>query len=229
MNWQLAIDNNRNTLLKIILALVASLGLSDGGILKTLPKFLYRRAMRILVPAESAVRRLIMMALYDMQLRGLKMSVLPKLRTTFTNFMLLNAQQADHVPAFNLIDPRKIFGLEAPDYASFGPSDDDHNDYYLHEGEYIAPDKTPIPAASLSRRLLALKNALENLPKQAKRLARWYAERDTAYGQNQPHLYSPMRPGLPLGYRKHKRDEIDTVMLDCHSLAQVAQDRRDTS
>ena len=97
------------------------------------------------------------------------------------------------------------------------------------EGKYIAPDKTPIPAASLSRRLLALKAALENLPKQAKRLARWYAERDAAYAQNQPHLFSPMRPGLPLGYRKHKRDEIDEVMLDCHSLAQYAQDRRDTS
>ena len=36
--------------------------------------------------------------------------------------------------------------------------------------------------------VVALKNALENLPKQAKRLARWYAERDAAYAQNQPHL-----------------------------------------
>ena len=144
MNWQQAIDNNRDTLLKIILALLALLGLSDGGLLKTLPKFLYRRAMRIIVPAESAVRRLIMMAFYEMKLRGVKMSVLPRTRTTFTNFMLLNAQQADHVPAFNLLDPRKNFDLEAPDYASFGPSEDDNDDYYMHdgEGEYVAPDNT---------------------------------------------------------------------------------------
>jgi hypothetical protein len=231
MNWPQAIDNNREKLLIIVMALVASLGLSEGGVLKTLPKFLYRRAMRIIVPAESAVRRLIVMALYEMQLRGVKLGGLPRVRTSFTNFMLLNPSQADHVPAFNLIDPRKIFGLEAPDYASFGASYDDGEDYFLHDDgeDYVPPDKTPMPAASLGRRLLALKNALENLPKQAKRLARWYAHRDAAYNQNQPHLYSPMRPGLPLGYKKRKREEIDEVMLDCHSLAMIARDRSDSS
>ena len=44
MNWQQAIDNNRDTLLKIILALVASLGLLDGGILKTFAVILGHRA-----------------------------------------------------------------------------------------------------------------------------------------------------------------------------------------
>ena len=218
MNWPQAIERNSETLLRIILALAASLGLADGGVLKTLPRFLYQKALRIIVPAEAAVRRLILIIAHEMKLRG--GFKLPKLRTSFTNFMLLNPLPVDHIPAFNLLDPRKIFGLEAPDYSGFGGNHDDHCD---EDGDAI-PDKTPIPAASLGRRLLALKAALENLPKQARRLARWYEQRDAAYAKNQPHLFSPTRPGLPPSYRKHKRDIIDDVMIECHSLAVLAQD-----
>ena len=218
MNWPLAIERNSETLLRIILALAASLGLADGGVLKTLPRFLYQKALRIIIPAESAVRRLILIIAHEMKLRGgIK---LPKARITFTNFMLLNPLPADHIPAFNLLDPRKIFGLEAPDYSGFGSSNDDQRD----DDESVALDKTPIPAAALGRRLLALKAALENLPKQARRLARWYEQRDAAYAKNQPHLFSPTRPGLPPAYRKHNLDEIDDVMIECHSLALIALD-----
>ena len=218
MNWPQAIERNQETLLRIILALVASLGLADGGVLKTLPRFLYQKALRIIVPAEAAVRRLILIIAHEMKLRGgLK---LPKSRITFTNFMLLNPLPADHIPAFNLLDPRKIFGLEAPDYSGFGDARDEEQ----REGQDIAPDKSPIPAASLGRRLLALKAALENLPKQARRLARWYEQRDAAYAKNQPHLSSPIRPGLPPTYRVHKRDIIDDLMIECHSLARIALD-----
>ena len=222
MNWPLAIERNSETLLRIILALAASLGLADGGVLKTLPRFLYNKALRIIVPAEAAVRRLILIIAHEMKLRGgLK---LPKSRITFTNFMLLNPLPADHIPAFNLLDPRKIFGLEAPDYSGFGES----QNFEQSEGQDIPQDKSPIPAAALGRRLLALKRALENLPKQARRLARWYEQRDAAYAKSQPHLSSPIRPGLPPTYRLHKRDLIDDVMIECHSLAQYAQDRRDS-
>lgn len=226
MDWPLAVDRNRENLLRIILALVASLGLSDGGVLKTLPRFLYRRAMRILVPAESALRRLIVMAVYEMLLRGVKFSASARGRTSFTNFILLNPSSENQIPAFNLIDPRKVFDLEAPDYSEFGHAYEDDDIYAEHRD----PANTiPIAAASLGRRLLALKAALENLPKQARRLARWYEQRDLARQQNQPHLFSPIRPGLPVGYRKHRREEIDEVMLDCHSLARMAIDRVDSS
>ncbi len=227
MNWPQAIDRNRDTLLKIILALLVWLGLSEGGVLKTLPRFLYRRAMRILVPAESAVRRLIVIAVYEMELRGVTFATPLKVRTKFTNFMLLNAPAANNVPAFKLLDARKLFGLDAPDYSEFGASCAD--DYERDGEDFAVPGRAPVPAALLGQRLLALKAALENLPKQAKRLARWYGQRDAAYAQNLPHLFSPIRPGLPIGYRKHKRQEIDEVMLDCHSLARAARDRRDSS
>ena len=136
MNWPQAIERNSETLLRIILALVSSLGLADGGVLKTLPRFLYQKALRIIIPAEAAVRRLILIIAHEMKLRG--GFKLPKARITFTNFMLLNPLPADHIPAFNLLDPRKIFGLEAPDYSGFGES----RDHEQREGEDHTPDKT---------------------------------------------------------------------------------------
>lgn len=220
MNWPYAINRHRDALLTIIVALIASLGLSDGGRLNTLPFYLYRKALRIIRPAETALRRLIMIAAYEMSLRGINIRALPKLRTTFTNFTLLKAGSTDRVPSFHIIDPLKIFGGETPNYANFGqPNINDDLPF----------NKTLISAASLGRRLLALKNALDNLPKQANRLARWYYQRDQARQENRPHRQSPMRPGLPLGYRKHRPNEIEEVLLDCHSLALYAREKRDSS
>ena len=73
MDWPLVIDRNRTALMTIIVALMASLGLAGGGRLTTLPFFLYHRALRILRPAESALRRLIMIVAHEMALRGFKL------------------------------------------------------------------------------------------------------------------------------------------------------------
>ncbi|MGL4489351.1 MAG: hypothetical protein ACRCU5_07900 [Rhizobiaceae bacterium] len=219
MNWPLAIDKNREKLLRIVIALMASLGLVKGDILTTLPFHLYRKTLIMLRPAEAAVRRLIVMAAYEMELRGIK---LRKLGTLSAGERHAKAfpNTADFAPSFNLIDPLKIFTEEAPDYAEFGPSFDQ---------EFGSSDRTPIPAASLGRRLLALKNALDNINKQARRLTRWYAIRDEALKQNHPHRLSPLRPGFPSGYRKKPIHPIEEVLLDCHSLAQYARERRDSS
>ncbi len=129
-----------------------------------------------------------------------------------------NPRDEPALPSFNLIDPLKIFGREAPDLDGF------------YSGENSdAPDKTPVSAASLGLRILALKHALENLHKHAKRLARWYEQRDLAYSQNLPHRYSPMRPGPAPFSRRRNRDEIDEVLLECHLLAIYAGERRDSS
>ncbi len=219
MDWPLVIHRNRAALLTIIVALMASLGLVGGGRLTVLPYFIYHRALRILRPAESAVRRLIMFAAHEMALRGFKLR--PARRDGLAEFLVFsrpNSQSDERLPAFNLIDPLKIFGREAPDMDGF------------YAGEYSdAPDKTPVSAASLGLRILALKHALENLPKQARRLARWYEQRDLAYSQNLPHRYSPMRPGPAPASEKRKTHEIDEVLLECHLLAIYAGERQDSS
>ena len=219
MDWSLVIDRNRKALLTIIVTLMASLGLVGGGRLTTLPFFLYRRALAILRPAESALRRLIVIVAHEMALRGFKLR--PARRDGLVEFLVFsrpNPQSGERLPSFNLIDPLKIFGREAPDMDGF------------YSGENSdAAEVTPISAASLGRRILALKNALENLPRHAKRLARWYEQRDLAYAQNSAHRYSPMRPGPAPFSRRRKPEEIDDVLLECHLLAIYAGERHDSS
>jgi hypothetical protein len=124
LGWTLAIERNRSALLRLIVALMNSLGLVEGGVLTTLPYHLYRKALLILRPAESAVRRLIMMAAYAMELRGIK---LRKTSTNPTRRAPAFLSASDFAPSFNLIDPLKTFGGDQPYYASFGQIFEDEN------------------------------------------------------------------------------------------------------
>jgi hypothetical protein len=62
----------------------------------------------------------------------------------------------------------------------------------------------------------AVKTALANLPRQARRLVRWRARRAM---MQSPKFVSPLRPGPPPGHRKKPKDEIDFVLRECHALA----------
>jgi hypothetical protein len=79
MDWNLAIEKNREALKRILAALVAMAGLTGadprfpsplilslskerGGGRDTLPRYLHTAVLRLLRPAESAVRRLIIVA-----------------------------------------------------------------------------------------------------------------------------------------------------------------------
>jgi hypothetical protein len=90
----------------------------------------------------------------------------------------------------------------------------------------LAPE--PDGAVSARRvlcRLSAIKAALEDLPGQAKRLARWRARREQmAFTRFQ----SPLRPGRPPGFRSRPRHEVDHALAECHRLA-YAVTRGDTS
>jgi hypothetical protein len=223
MDWQLAVTRNREALSAIIMALIKSLGLVDGRQLTTLPIHLYTRALAILRPAESAVRRLIMIAAHEMALRGLKLRA--GRRDRLAEFLYShrpNPQAEPSILAFNLIDPLKTFGETAPDLEVIG--------YHQYSDDNIAlSNATRISAISLSRRLLALKHALDNLPKQARRLARWYAQRDAALKKMQPHRLSPLRPGAPVGLPRSKRSEVQEILLECHLLAVYGREQFDSS
>jgi hypothetical protein len=93
-----------------------------------------------------------------------------------------------------------------------------------------AADPAPPPdglvgAERLTRRLQALKLALDDLPRQARRLARWRVRRENA---KSPKFKSPLRPGHPPGYRRKPVHEVDEVLIECHGLACDAM-RPDTS
>ncbi len=83
------------------------------------------------------------------------------------------------------------------------------------------PAKTPpsdglVNAVPLTRRLEALKLALEDLPRQARRMARWRARRET---MPSPKFRSPLRPGPPPGPRRKPIHLVDEVLIECHGLA----------
>jgi hypothetical protein len=72
---------------------------------------------------------------------------------------------------------------------------------------------------NLLRRLAALKDALESLPRQARRLMRVLDRR-----QHIPRLRlrMPLRPGRAPGLRRKPGLEIDTVLHECDWLARNA-------
>jgi hypothetical protein len=78
------------------------------------------------------------------------------------------------------------------------------------------PDDGQVDASRLSSRLEALKLALDDLPRQAKRLVRLRAKRDKVPSLA---LKSPLRPGRPPGHRKIPLHEVHHVLAECHGLA----------
>jgi hypothetical protein len=220
MDWARAVEINRVALTRIVAALV-SLFAAQGG---RLPLPVYQLIARVLHPAESAVRRLIVIAA-----RGLEVSVPPA--RAMPKGMIIAGKAKGRV-SFQLFDTRK----------QFGNVDDLPNDRSPHRIRAVGSPspheiflaKFVTPASDLSseaetsrvnRRLTALKSALDHLRRQAKRMARWLKRR--AAMQN-PKFTSPLRPGRPPGHRKRGRDEIDLVLVECHALARDAL-RADTS
>jgi hypothetical protein len=67
--------------------------------------------------------------------------------------------------------------------------------------------------------------SLEDLPGQAKRLARWQARRNRITNSK---FTSPLRQGPPAGHRKELGHEVDFVLRKWHALARDAL-REDSS
>ena len=104
----------------------------------------------------------------------------------------------------------------------------------MQRAQRALPPPPPLPpppsdglasAQGLTRRLEALKSALEDLPRQAKRLARWQQRRKAAPDHK---FLSPLRPGRPPGYRRKPIHEVDEVLIECDDLAWEAM-KPDTS
>jgi hypothetical protein len=81
------------------------------------------------------------------------------------------------------------------------------------------PDDGTVQARRLLLRLHAFKRALEDLPREARRLARWRATREKIPGVR---FTSPLRPGRPPGYRTIPLHPVHQVLDDCHGLVSYA-------
>jgi hypothetical protein len=199
MDWNRAIEINQLALTRIVGELFAMLSVVSGLTLQ-----------RMLRPAESALRRLIVIAAHGLVAKPIVSRPMPKglviasLGTGRKSFQLFDTRKN-----FNFITPQNPLVVTVKTYTRnpFNPFDQ----MYWPS----APKKTNT-AENLARRLAALKHALETIPQQAMRLVRWQAKRES---QSNPKFTSPLRPGRPPGYRTKPKLEIDYILKECHGLA----------
>jgi hypothetical protein len=82
-----------------------------------------------------------------------------------------------------------------------------------------------VNAARVIRRLEALEAALADIPRQAKRLARWRMREEKS---ENPSYKTPLRPGRPPGHRRRAVHLVDELLDECQWLAWEAM-KPDTS
>ena len=111
MDWARAIDINRTALTRIVAALIAMVGLSAAA---RLPRAVHRAALRLLRPAESAVRRLIVIAARGVVVKPAALRPMPA--------GLALAGHGGARASFQLFDPRKRFVASGPAAPGQNPS-----------------------------------------------------------------------------------------------------------
>ncbi len=278
MDWNLAIEKNREALRRILAMLVSMAGLpvlrgrGDAVISdrpNTLPRHVHRLVLRLLRPAEAATRRLIIVAARGLVVklvaaRPRKAKPKPALtrRNGFGTGIVIRpgplpewaralAPKRSGTLSFPLFDPLKRFGVRhrcgkpsAMPRISFldsRPFNPLFQSPRAPDPLPLSPDD-PLDTGRLHRRLDAMALALGDLPRQAKRLARWQAraaaQREhiaaaaVASGNKDAgrlQRFSPMRPGHPPGWRSRPVEKVDEVLNELHGLAVWAMARPDTS
>ena len=235
MSWDVdeAAEWQRGVLLRLICALFTSVHILGGDGAKPVVLRRVRRSLwTVLRPAESAVRRLIVIAARGMEPAAyvasgpVKRTVRKsrKARSSTSSSMPSSTSSAPRsggtrrAPAFPLIDPRKDFGERPRRRKGAGP-----RITVIGVDERIsAPEKPPeldddpVDATRLMRRLRAVRAALEDISAQAQRLI------DYQSSLPEKKRLSPMRPGLPPGYRSRIRHPVDEILQECDGLAHLA-------
>lgn len=247
MDLNTAIDLHRKQLVRIVATLFAMLGFAGGAPVERTPKPVFLAVLRLLRPAEAAVRRLIVAAAHGLVV------TLPKARAIAAKPVVSGRREArgQRRPVFQLFDPR----LRVSTRYRFRrhPMPADFNRPVPHvrvldvgfdpripmlRSAKPAPSPPPVPeperepeqdelvsAHRLGRRLIAIKTALEDLPRQALRYARWQAR---PAGTRRPTRSSALRPGRPPGSRRKPDHKVDEILVECDWLARHCA-RADTS
>ncbi len=219
MDWDLAIKRNGNALKGIIEVLFALLGLGDEDAASRIPRSLHSVVLAVLRPAESAVRRLIVVAA-----RNVVVKLAPS--RPMAEGRKIGKGDGSRLPSFQLFDPRKRFKVaRGRKFTRLVPRirfiEYDPRVAALFPAPQPVVDPPPpsdglASAMRLHRRLQALKSALDDLPHQARRLVRWQERRKAAPDQK---LLTPLRSGHPPGYRRKPIHEVEEILTECDGLA----------
>ena len=233
MDWDHAIKRNSEVLAGIVETLFVMLGLVGEATASRLPWPTYRAVLRVLRPAESALRRLIVVAA-----RGLVVKPMVS-RPRKAGAVKPRKKGVLLVPSFQLFDPqprivlprRKRTPRAVPRIHFFNTDGE-----FITIGPPIRPAKASTPARAKSadgmvnaarviRRFEALDAALADLPRQAKRLVRWRMREEKS---ENPSFKTPLRPGRPPGSRRRDVHQVDELLSECQWLAWEAM-KPDTS
>ena len=226
IDWDHAVRRHSEALRGIAAELFVLLGLAGGTAITRIPPSLHSAVLRVLRPAESALRRLIVIAA-----RGVVVELAPS--RPMPKGHVIAKGGGGRLPSFQLYDPRKDFPelrqprvkyAKNPPRIHFFPYDSLRPATLPVAAPEVPPDGL-VNATRIARRLEALKLALEDLPRQARRLARWRLRRER---EKAPKFRSPLRPGRPPGSRRKPTHEVDEVLIECHGLAWEAM-KTDTS
>ena len=220
MDWDAAIEINRTALLRLLQVMLSVLEIEAGSSVPFVKRHARLAVLRLLRPAESALRRLILLK--------------ARLMRDALNDPL--SDKAGPKPAaFPLFDQRKRH-TEAPQKAAGGPGPrlfffDGSDQPYTTAQDKPAPSPDDMVSAErLCKRLKLLLNALNDLEGQARRLKRAEARRARS---ERLKLQGPLRIHLPPGHRERGKTEdertVDAVLRTCHQLARMWLARPDTS
>jgi hypothetical protein len=218
----------------------------------TLPRHLHRAVLRLLRPAESAARRLIIVAAREIvmplppsRLRKPKpRPIEPLLRSLGIAVVMSRADHAREAAEKRAAEKRaaaRAFSLPLVDRlplpASCRPRTvPPHAAPRILSFDGARPHRLPPPpspddridATRLAQRLRALGRALDDLPGHARRFARWKARRNRAVRRRWP-----LRPGRPPGGQpagsRQVGHEVHDVLAHLHWFATQALERPDTS
>jgi hypothetical protein len=235
----------------------------------TLPRHLRLVILRLLRPAEAAARRLIIAAARGLVValppprkpRPKPIAAEPLLRRLGIAVVMSPADLARAAAAKRAAVARTALSLSKGPRTLCLPLFDPPRRVPRHGRRYVprraaprilfpgvaephrlppppSPDD-PIDATRLGLRLAALAAALDDLPGQAKRFARWKARNARENTADRPRRTSPLLRGRPPGGRLKRFDpsavrprnvrEVDEILAHAHALAIYALERPDTS
>ena len=210
--WDEMVEANRGRLIGLLAGLFAMLGSGDR-----VTRIVWRQVLARLVPMESALRRLICVAARDLTVTvgparaGSKATGERQGKSGKPVFALTDALRDPDAPPRSCPkakEPRICFLDEwVPRERAKKPADDDVLD-----------------ASALFRRLEALKAALDDLPAQAMRLARWMARNERAREGGTWRRFHAIRSGRPPGHRQGGKRPVDELLAACHDLALRCRD-----
>ncbi len=229
--WDASVARNTLALRVVVAELMGLLSAYGGMEAMRVPRVVRSIMLRVLRPAEAALRRLIVIAARDVRVDFLPRKTKPLQSVTGEGLSKTSTSRRTSRLAFQLVDPRRRSGQRNVAYTSSNP-----RVFVVEAAVPFSPlsqmpvspqQQEPESLARVSRicrRIHALVAALEDVPRQAKRLVRLRGLRE-----HRKLFFSPLRLGKPPGHRKIPVDDVDYILAECHDYARAVLASPNTS